>query len=90
MHSHGAKPQNCVLKFFCTKDSQSLLSLLGTREKNFSFQFKHYNLTIHVVKVFETICACSPSTLGQDLRVKISNFIYLFMFLLLELEMVDF
>jgi hypothetical protein len=43
-----------------------LLSLLGTREKNFSFHFKRYYLTIHAVKFCEMFCTCSPSSLGQD------------------------
>jgi hypothetical protein len=49
---------------------QSLLSLLGTMEKNFSFHFKRYNLTIRVVKCGETFCTCSPSSLVQDPIVK--------------------
>jgi hypothetical protein len=48
VHYHGAKPQNCVVEIFCTTSGQSLLSLLGTMEKNFSFHFKHYNLTIRL------------------------------------------
>jgi hypothetical protein len=50
--------------------------LLGTREKNFSFHFKCYNLTILVVNFFETFCTCSFSSLGQDLIVKIAKNIY--------------
>jgi hypothetical protein len=45
---------------------QSLLSLPGTVEKNFSFNFKRYNLTIRAVKCRETFCTCSPSSLMQD------------------------
>jgi hypothetical protein len=64
-----------------------LLSLLGTREKYFSFHFKHYNLTICAVNVFETFCTCSLSSLGQDLIVKIAIFIlFIFSFGLLELD----
>jgi hypothetical protein len=49
---------------------QSLLSLLGTVEKNFSFHFKHYNLTIRAVKCRKTFCTCSPSSLVQDPTVE--------------------
>jgi hypothetical protein len=73
MHHDGVKPQNCVVENFCAKGGQSLLSLPGTREKNFSFHFKRYNLTIHLVNFFETFCTCSPSSLGQDLTVKIAK-----------------
>jgi hypothetical protein len=43
----------------------------GHKQKNISFYFNCYNLTICVVNVFETFCTCSPSSLGQDLTVKI-------------------
>jgi hypothetical protein len=66
VHYHGAKPQNCVVEIFCTTSGQSLLSLLGTMEKNFSFHFKHYNLTIRAVKCRGTFCTCSPSSLVED------------------------
>jgi hypothetical protein len=49
---------------------QSLLSLLGTVEKNFSFNFKRYNLTIRAVKCRKTFCTCSPSSLVQDPMVE--------------------
>jgi hypothetical protein len=52
---------------------QSLLSLPGTVEKNFSFHFKRYNLTIRAVNFFETFCTCSTSSLVQDLTVKITK-----------------
>jgi hypothetical protein len=42
------------------------MSLLGTVEKDFSFHFKRYNLTIRAVNFCETFCICSPSSLGQD------------------------
>jgi hypothetical protein len=70
VHYDGAKAQSCIVQIFCTNGGQSLLSLLGTREKNFSFHFKRYNLTIRAVNVSETFCTCSPSSLGQDLTVK--------------------
>jgi hypothetical protein len=70
VHYDGAKPQNCIVEIFCTMGYQSLLSLLGTMEKNFSFHFKRYNLTIRVVKCGETFCTCSPSSLVQDPIVK--------------------
>jgi hypothetical protein len=50
-----------------------LLSLLGTREKYYSFP-------IRVVNFCETFCTCSPSSLGQDYMV-------IFSFGLLELGM---
>jgi hypothetical protein len=89
VHYNGAKPQNCIVEKFCTTGSQSLLSLPGTSKNNFSFHFKRYNLTICAVNVFETFCTCSPSSLGQDLRVRFPIFYFLFLFLLLELEMAD-
>jgi hypothetical protein len=46
--------QKLKVQKICTTGGQSLLSLLGTVEKNFSFHFKRYNLTIHVVNFFET------------------------------------
>jgi hypothetical protein len=46
-------------------------------EKNFYFLFKPYNLTIRAVNIFETLCTCSPSSLGQDLMVKIAKKIIL-------------
>jgi hypothetical protein len=71
VHYDGAKSQNCIVENFYTKGSQILLSLPSSREKNFSFHFKQYNLTIRAVNFFETFCTCSPSSLGQDLIVKI-------------------
>jgi hypothetical protein len=61
----------------------------GHKEKNFSFHFKRYNLTIRAVNFFETFCTCSPSSLGQDLMVKIAKRIYFFVWAL-KLEMADF
>jgi hypothetical protein len=58
-------------------------------EKNFSLNFKHYNLTIRAVNFFETFFTCSPSRLEQDLMVNIPK-IDFFPFLLTELEMADF
>jgi hypothetical protein len=49
---------------------QSLMSLLGTVEKNFFFHFKRYNLTIRAVKCRETFCTCFPSSLVQDPTVE--------------------
>jgi hypothetical protein len=43
-----------------------MLSLLGTRENNFSFHFKCNYLTIRAVKFCEFFCTYSPSSLGQD------------------------
>jgi hypothetical protein len=70
VHYDGAKSQNCVVENFCTMGGQSLLSLRGTMEKNFSFCFKRYNLTVRAVKCCGTICTCSPSSLVQDHMVK--------------------
>jgi hypothetical protein len=39
-------------------------------EKNFSLNFKRYNLTIRVVNFCETFWTCSCSSLWQDLTVK--------------------
>jgi hypothetical protein len=89
VHYDGAKPQNFIFENFCTMGGQGLLSLSGTSKKNFSFHFKHYDLTVHVVNFFETFCTCSLSSLGQDLLVKILKKDF-FLFLLLELEMADF
>jgi hypothetical protein len=47
---------------FFAKNGQ-LLSLPGTRGKNYSF-------SICVVNFCKTFCTCSPSSLGQDLTVK--------------------
>jgi hypothetical protein len=47
---------------FFAKNGQ-LLSLPGTREKNFSFP-------IRAVNFCEFFCTCSPNSLGQDLMVK--------------------
>jgi hypothetical protein len=70
VHYDGAKPQSCIVEKFCTTGGQSLLSLLGTVEKNFSFHFKRYNLTIRAVNFCETFWTYSYSSLGQDLTVK--------------------
>jgi hypothetical protein len=71
VHYHdGAKAQSCIVQKFCTMGGQSLLSLLGATEKNFSLNFKHYNLTIRAVNFRETFCTCSPSSLGQDSTVE--------------------
>jgi hypothetical protein len=77
VYYNGAKPQNCVVEKFRTMGSQNLLFLLGTVEKNFSFHFKRYNLTIRAVKCCETFCTCSLSSLVQDPTVQKSekNFI---------------
>jgi hypothetical protein len=52
------------------KGRQTLLSLLGTRENNFSFHYKGNYLTIRPVKFCEIFCTCSPSSLGQDPMVE--------------------
>jgi hypothetical protein len=79
VHYNGAKA-HCIIHKFCTTGGQSLLFMLGTSKKNFSFYFKCYNLTICEVNFFETFCTCSPSSLGQDPSVKIPNSIFFFVF----------
>jgi hypothetical protein len=64
VHYNGAKAQSCLVQNFCTKGGQSLLSLQGTVENNFSFHFKRYNLTIRTVNFSKTFFTCSPSSLG--------------------------
>jgi hypothetical protein len=79
VHYDGEKPQNCVVEKVYNEGDQTLMFLLGTRENNFSFHFKHYNLTIHAVNFFETFCTCSPSSPRQDLTVKIAkNYLFIF------------
>jgi hypothetical protein len=58
------------LKFFAPRAVKGLLSLPGRVEKNFSLNFKRYNLTIRVVNFRETFWTCSCSNLGQDLTLK--------------------
>jgi hypothetical protein len=89
VHQDGAKPQNCVVKKFCTTGGPSLLSLPGTLEKNFSFYFKRYNLTIRAIKCCETFCTCSSSSLVQDPIVESAKKKKKIHFKLLELEMAD-
>jgi hypothetical protein len=57
-------------------------------EKNFSFHFKRYNLTILAVNFFEFFFTCSPSNLVQDSTVRIPK-IDFFPFFLIELKMAD-
>jgi hypothetical protein len=85
VHYDGAKPQSCVVEIFCTTGGQSLLSLLGTVEKKFSFHFKRYNLIIRAVNFCETFWTCSCSSLGRDLMVKSAKNEF-FLVGLLELE----
>jgi hypothetical protein len=82
VHYDGAKAQSCIIQKICTTGGQSLLSLPGTRKKNFSFHFKRYNLAIRAVNVFEIFCTCSPSSLDPTGK-------FFFPFLLTELEMAD-
>jgi hypothetical protein len=62
---NSAKAQSYVVQKICAKGGQSLMSLPGTVEKNFSFHFKRYNLTIYVVNFHEFFWTCSPSSPGQ-------------------------
>jgi hypothetical protein len=43
------------------------------KEKNFSFYFKCYNLTIREVNFCKTFCTCSPNSLGQDPTFEITK-----------------
>jgi hypothetical protein len=58
---------------FAPQAVKGLLSLPGIVEKNFSLNFKRYNLTIHVVNFCETFWTCSCSSLEQDLKVKMKK-----------------
>jgi hypothetical protein len=89
VHYDGAKPQNYVVEKYCTMGGQSLLSLLGTVEKNFSFHFNRYNLTIRAVKCRNTFSTCSLSSLVQDPTIKSAKKWKNNSFGLLELEMAD-
>jgi hypothetical protein len=89
VHYDGAKPQNCIVENFCTTGGQSLLSLPGAGEKNFSLNFKRYNLTIRVVKCRETFSTCFPSSLVQDPTVESAKKWKKISFGLLKLEMAD-
>jgi hypothetical protein len=57
-------------------------------EKNFSFHFKRYNLTVHAVKCHEIFYTCCLSILVQDPTVKSAKNEKK-SFGLLELEMAD-
>jgi hypothetical protein len=70
VHRDGEEHQVCIVQIFFPKGRQTLLSLLGTREKNFSFHFKGIYLTIRAVKFCEIFSTCSPSSLGQDPMVE--------------------
>jgi hypothetical protein len=70
VHWDGAKAQSRIVQNFGTTGGQSLLSLLGTGKKNFSFHFKRYNLTIRAVNFCETFCTCSSGNPGQDPTVE--------------------
>jgi hypothetical protein len=89
VHYDGAKSQNCIVENFCTTGGQNLLSLPGTMEKKFSFNFKCYNLTIRAVNFCETFCTCSLSILGQDPMVESAKKFLKNSFGLLELEMAN-
>ena len=64
LHWDGAKAQSCVVQDFCTNGTQSLLSLSSKVEKNFSFHFKRYNVTICAVNFSKKKFTCSPSIIG--------------------------
>jgi hypothetical protein len=46
--------------------------------KNFSFHFKHYNLSIHVVNFCKTFCTCSLSSQDKILWLKMQFYFYFF------------
>jgi hypothetical protein len=69
----GAKPQSCVVENFCTTGGQRSAVPAGHSRKNFSLNFKLYNLTIRVVNFCETFWTCSCNSLGQDLKVKMKK-----------------
>jgi hypothetical protein len=58
-------------------------------EKNFSFHFKRYNLTIRAVNFCEIFWTCSCSILGQDLTIKSEKIKNQNSLGLLELETAD-
>jgi hypothetical protein len=59
------------------KGDQTLLTLPGTREKNFSFHFKRNYLTIRAVKFCEIYCTCSPSSyIVESTKKNIKKFIW--------------
>jgi hypothetical protein len=83
VHYDEEKPQNCVVEKFCTTGDQSLLSLPSTVEKNFSFHFKHYNLTIRAVKVCypyraqwkKKFLSTSNVIISQSMRSNVAQYI---------------
>jgi hypothetical protein len=56
----------------------SVCSCLAQGNFYLFFNFKCYNLTIRAVNFCETFCICFPSSQGQDLTVKNSNFYFYF------------
>jgi hypothetical protein len=66
------------LKFFAPWVVKGLMSLPSTMEKNFSLNFKRYNLTIREVNFCETFWTCSCSSLGQDITFKSVIFFFFF------------
>jgi hypothetical protein len=85
----GGEVQVHIVENFCSKGSQTLLSLLGTMENSFSFQFKHYNLIIRAINFCVTYFTCSPSSLGQDPTIESAKRILFFSFGLLKIEMAN-
>jgi hypothetical protein len=65
------------------------LSLLSKSKKNFSSNFKRYNLIIRAVNFCKTFCTCSLSSLGQDPMVESAKKWKRNSFWLLELKMAD-
>jgi hypothetical protein len=85
----GAKPQNCIVEKFCTMGNQSLLSLLGTSKKKI-LSTSNIIISQFVQSTFLKLFAHVPLVVyGKILQLKF-QFFKLFLFLLLELEMVDF
>ena len=80
MHYDGAISQNCIIEIFLYHKWSKSVVPDGHNQKNFSFYFKCYNLTIPAVNVFEAFCTCSSNSLGQDVIFKILEFFILFYF----------
>jgi hypothetical protein len=66
VHWDGEEDQVCIVQKSFPKGGQTLLSLPGTREKNFQRNY----LTSRAVKFCNFFCTCSPSSQGQDPTVE--------------------
>jgi hypothetical protein len=84
VHYNGAKPQNCIVKKFAPKAVKVCCPYRAQDKKAFLS-----TSNVLFINFFETFISSSPSSLRQDLMVKIAIFILFFSFGLLELEMPD-